>query len=567
MLIFRKPIEGIERPQMPADVVIVGGGPAGMACALRLSQLIDAHNVKNPDSQLSKENIYVLEKAREIGQHRLSGALLDPRSMRELLPGFEKEAPLDAQVTKEAVYFLTPKSKFKLPITPPPLRDHGNYVISLNRFVKWLGGKVEETGITIFTGFAGSELLFDGDRVTGVRTDDKGVDKEGHQKSNFESGYDLQAKIVILAEGPRGSLTKQLINKLDLARNANPQTYGVGVKELWEVPAGRIAPGEVIYTLGYPLTTKEYGGAWIYGSKDNVVSLGFVTGLDYPDPRLDPQHVLQTFKQHPFIKELLAGGKMIRYGAKSLPYGGWWSLPPLAGDGWMIIGDSAGFLNSARLKGIHLAIKSGMLAAETAFEALLKSDSSAATLGKFQRNVETSWIKDELWPVRNFHQGFKNGMVAGVVNTALQQIFNGGPHNRVPSHPGHENLQPLANLPDDGGPEAHLLGPAKGDGKLTFDKLTDLYHSGTKHEEDQPAHLLIEDTSICNDRRTKDFASPCQNFCPANVYEMVDDETAPNGKRISLNPANCVHCKTCDIQDPYQIITWVPPEGGRGPDS
>src|SRR5215475_1614274 len=399
MLVFRKPLENIERPQMPADIVIVGGGPAGMACALRLSQLIDAHNAAHPDAQLSKENIYVLEKAREIGQHCLSGALLDPRAIAELLPDFKNDAPLDAKVTKEAVYFLTKASRFKFPITPPFLRDHGNYVISLNKFVKWMGSKVEETGITIFTGFAGSELLFDGDRVTGVRTDDKGIDKEGHQKSNFEPGYDLQAKIVILAEGPRGSLAKQLIQKFNLAKNANPQTYGVGVKELWEVPSGRIAKGEVIYTLGWPLTPKEYGGAWIYGSKDNVVSLGFVTGLDYPDPRLDPQRVLQEFKRHPFIAKLLEGGKMVRYGAKSMPYGGWWAVPPLAGAGWMILGDSAGFLNSQRLKGIHLAIKSGMLAAETAFSAMLENNFSAEKIRQYQTKVEASWIRDELWPV------------------------------------------------------------------------------------------------------------------------------------------------------------------------
>src|ERR1700722_7069931 len=565
MLIFRKPLPNVEHPEMPADVVIVGGGPAGLACALRLSQLIDEYKARHPESQLSKENIYVLEKAREAGQHCLSGALLDPRSMRELLPGFESEAPLDATVQKEGVYFLTKEGHYKLPITPPPLQDHGNYVISINRFVKWLASKVEEAGVTIFTGFAGSELLYEEDCVTGVRTDDKGIDKQNQPKSNFEPGYDIRAKVVVLAEGTRGSLTKQLVHKFDLMKDRNPQTYGVGIKELWEVPSGRIEAGEVIYTMGYPLTTREYGGAWIYGSKDNTVSLGFVTGLDYRDPRLDPQHVLQTFKEHPFVAGLLKGGKMIRYGAKSLPYGGWWSLPPLSGDGWMIIGDSAGFLNSARLKGIHLAIKSGMLAAETAFEALVKSDSSADVLGKFQRRVETSWIQDELWPVRNFHQGFKNGMLAGMFNTVLQDIFDGGLHDRLPSHPGYENLQPLADLAEDGGAERQLIGPAKGNGKLTFDKLTDLYHSGTKHEEDQPAHLLIHDTNICNERCLKEFGNPCQNLCPANVYEMVDDSAAPNGKRISLNAANCVHCKTCDIQDPYQIITWVPPEGGGGP--
>src|SRR5260221_5884536 len=424
-LVFRKPLPNVEHPEMPADVVIVGGGPAGMACALRLSQLIDDHNARHPKSALSKENIYVLEKAREAGQHCPSGRLIDPRSMKELLPGFENEAPLDAVVHKDAVYFLTRTGHYQLPLTPPPLQDHGNYVISINRFVKWLAGKVEAAGITIFTGFAGSELLFDGDKVTGVRTDDKGVDKQNQKKSNFEPGYDLRSKVTVLAEGPRGSLTKQLVARFDLMKDRNPQVYGIGVKELWEVPSGRVAKGQVIYTMGWPLTTKEYGGGWIYGSKDNIVSLGAVTSLDYADPRIDPQRVLQEFKSHPLISDLLAGGKLVRYGAKTFPYGGWDSIPPLAGSCWMVVGDSAAFGNSQRLKGIHLAIKSGMLAAETAFEALVENNFGATKLQQYKDSVDASWIKDELWEVRNFHQGFQNGMVAGLLHTALQQVTGG----------------------------------------------------------------------------------------------------------------------------------------------
>jgi electron-transferring-flavoprotein dehydrogenase len=566
MIYFRKPLEGIARPQMEADVTIVGGGPAGLACALRLSQLIDAHNRRFPEQPINKDNIYVLEKARELGQHSLSGAVLDPRSMDELLPGWRDEAPLDARVERESFYFLTHDKSWEAPMMPPPMQDHGNHIISLNRFVKWLGEKVEQAGITIFTGFAGSDLILDGNRVAGIRTDDKGVDKSGQRKSNFEPGYNLKSKITVLAEGTRGSLTKQLIEKFDLYKDRNPQAYGVGVKELWEVPPGRIHEGEVILTLGWPLTTKEYGGSWMYGAKNNLISLGYVTSLDYADPRTDPQRVLQQWKTHPLIERILAGGKMIRYGAKSVPYGGWYSLPPLAGEGWMIVGDGAGFLNSQRLKGIHLAIKSGMLAAETAFSALLEDNFSQDRLWRYKTSVDASWIKDELWQVRNFHQGFENGLVPGLLHTMVQQLTGGrGLHDIYPAHAGYTRMQHLDQLPAEGGSREQILGKAKGDGELTFDKLTDLYHSGTKHEEDQPSHLVIADTNICNTRCVKEYGNPCQYFCPANVYEMEESPSALIGKTIHLNPSNCVHCKTCDIMDPYQIITWVPPEGGGGP--
>src|ERR1700726_2998546 len=395
----------IEREQLEADVLIIGAGPGGLACALHLANLIEQHTAAKKSPALSAENIYVLEKAREIGAHQLSGAIMDPRALRELVPDFEKSAPLDTRVTGDAAYFFTEKSSFKLPITPPPMQNDGNYVVSLNRLVKWLGGLVEQKGVNIFTQFAGRELLYDKNGIAGVLTEDKGVDKFGKPKDNFTPGYELRAKVTVLAEGPRGSLTKDLVNKLKLD-GLNPQAYGIGIKELWDVQPGRIETGYAAHTLGWPLDSQMYGGGWVYGLQNNRVSLGMVVALECADPLFDPHEAFQKFKTHPFVRKILDGGKLVRYGAKTVPYGGWYSAPKNYVDGGLIIGDSASLLNSQRLKGIHTAIKSGMLAAETIYEAFCAGDTSTAKLSAYQQKIEQSWLKRELWPVRNFHQGF-----------------------------------------------------------------------------------------------------------------------------------------------------------------
>src|ERR1700686_214781 len=417
----------VQREQLEADVLIVGAGPAGLACALHLANLIKKHNETGGVAggpALSTENIYVLEKGREVGAHQLSGAIMNPKALAELVPDFKNSAPLDIPVTDDAALYFTRNSSIRFPLTPPPFKNKGNYVVSLNKIVKWMGGLAEAAGVNLFTQFGGASLIYEGEGIAGVITEDKGVDKNGKPKDNYTPGYELRAKVTVLAEGTRGSLTKQLVENKNLA-NINPQTYGLGIKELWDVQPGKIQPGYVAHTLGWPLPTDIYGGGWIYGLSNNRVSIGLVVALEYEDPRFDPHAAFQSWKTHHFVPNILEGGKLVRYGAKSLPYGGWYSMPRNYLDGGLIVGDSGSFLDSQRLKGVHLAMKSGMLAAETIFEALKKGDYSANTLKLYKEKIDKSYIKEELWKVRNFHQSFRNGLLDGFFYSGLQQITGG----------------------------------------------------------------------------------------------------------------------------------------------
>jgi electron-transferring-flavoprotein dehydrogenase len=540
-----------ERETLDVDVLIVGGGPAGLAAALRLGQI-----QKAAGQTLS---IAVVEKAREAGAHLLSGAVLDPRALKELIPDFEaKGAPLAAKVSEDHVLFLTRTGKIKFPFIPPPLNNHGHFIISLQQLCKWMAGLVEAEGIDIFTGFAAADLLMDGQKVAGVRTGDRGIGRHGDKKSSFEPGVDIRAKVTILADGVRGNLTKALMRRTRIAAGAQPQLFALGIKELWEVPAGRLNAGAVMHTMGYPLDQKEFGGGFIYAMSATRLSVGFVVGLDYEDPLFDPHIAFQKFKLHPAISALLRGGQMIRYGAKALPEGGWYTLPECAVDGAMIVGDAAGFLNSLRLKGIHLAMKTGMLAAETAFEAIQSGDTSVTQLGKFEQRIRASWVGNEMRPVRNVHQSFRYGLLGGIAFSGLSLLTRGWwIREPIPTEPGHLRMRRL----DEAG-HHQPASEIKPDRVLTFDKLTNVHFSGTRHDEDQPVHLLVH-TEVCSSICGKEYGHPCIRFCPANVYEIVAGEGGE--PRLQINASNCVHCKTCDIMDPYQVITWVPPEGGGGP--
>jgi electron-transferring-flavoprotein dehydrogenase len=545
--------------QLDVDILIVGGGPAGMSAALRLAQLQKARG--GPPLTIA-----VLEKARDVGAHSLSGAVLDPATLSQLVPDFAaKGAPLACGVHHEAVYFLTERRKFRAPIIPPPFRNHGNHIISLSRFVKWLGGLVEAEGIDIFTGFPAAEPLVEGATVVGVRTGDRGVGKHGEKKPTFEPGVEIRAKVTIVTDGVRGNLTKTLVNRLKLDEGKSPQLYAIGIKELWELPKDRIAPGTVWHTLGYPLKPEEFGGAFIYAMPDGVVSLGLVSGLSYRDPMFDPHLAFQRLKQHPLLASLLEGGRLVRYGAKALPEGGWHTIPRVYANGLLIAGDAGAFVNSMRLKGIHLAMKTGMLAAEAAFEAIAAGDVSAASLRRYEQAIDESEVRRELYPVRNVHQSFEHGLLFGVAYSGLSLVTGGWWfRDPMPSRAGHELPEKLAAYYDRDTPDPDVpVQPVKIDRQLTFDRLTNVHYSGTRHAEDQPSHLIVHDTDICRTRCRVEYGNPCTRFCPANVYEMVD--AGDGTKRLQINASNCVHCKTCDIMDPYQIIDWVPPEGGGGP--
>jgi len=582
--------ETIEREAMEMDVLLVGGGPANLACAIHLKQLVAAHNEANPEDQLEPE-IYLIEKGAEIGHHQMSGAVMDPRGIQKLFPDWRKRgAPIEAQCDpheNEDGFFKLKEGKQSLKRVPVPpyLSNHGKYVISLQKFAAWMGQQAESMGVNIFAGFAGAEMIYggrDGMTVQGVITRDMGVDKWGEQKGEFAPGMELRAKITVLGEGTRGSLAKHLIPKLGLDEGKNPQVYQIGCKEVWQLSdegKKNIKPGDIIHTMGWPLDdAKVFGGGWIYGMADGKVSIGLVMGLDYKDPTFDPHAAFQKWKTHPYLASLLKGGEMIMYGAKTIPDGGYWSQPDLAHNGVMLVGDTAGMLNGMRLKGVHLAIESGMLAAEAIFEALKAKDYSRQSLHRYQNLYETSEAGKEMWGVRNFRAGFQKGNLIGTANVAFGYLFGGMGlgGNRMKLIPDHAEYHKLATPGTTPATDKNTF-----DDKLTFDKLKDVYFSGTTHEEDQPCHLQITDPSICITKCYIEYGNPCQHFCPANVYEIVPKEegrglspqldqdgkgkTTERGAVLKINASNCVHCKTCDIKDPYQIINWVVPEGGQGP--
>jgi electron-transferring-flavoprotein dehydrogenase len=559
---------------MDVDVLFVGGGIASLSSALHLANLIRNYNETKKDDgakNLDEVMIAVLEKGPFPGAHGISGAAIDPTPLKELVPDYlEKGAPIEGNVEKETVYFLTEKGQFKLPmnIAPKglnPLNNHGNCIVSVSRLNAWLTKLAEENGVNIFPEFPGVEVLYEGSRIIGVRTGDKGISHDGSKKSNFEPGIDLHAKVTVFGEGSRGSLAKTVFSRLGYGSERNPAGFEIGVKEVWELPEKRVEPGEIIHTMGYPLKSDTFGGGFIYGMKDNRVSIGQLVSLDYRDPFLDPHREFQRMKMHPLIVALLKDGKMVQYGAKTVPVSGYYSVPRLVYHGGMIIGDSANLFNAMMIKGVNLAMRSGMTAAETIFECLVNDDFSLDRLEKYSDKLVKTKEYNDLYRTRNFHQAMEKGLYLGMMTAGIQHIMGGSIFGiRLESTPDHTHLKKVKELYGREDITDQEKGDIKYDGKITFDKETDVYYSGATHEEDQPPHLHIKDYEICYTRCAAEYQNPCVRFCPAQVYEMEIDE-ATGKKHLKLNFSNCVHCKTCDIKDPYENITWVAPEGGGGP--
>ena len=540
------------------DILIIGGGPSGLATAIRLADLLKQKGLER--------RILLIEKGNSIGSHILSGALICPEVFKELLPDVDfSEIPFNAKVSKDTLYLTGKKGKIKSPFAPPYMGNKGNYTASLCEICRYLADKAAEKGVEIYSGFAMSELLYDENgKVAGAKTIDTGVDHHGEQMENFQPGSLVEAKLTILAEGPRGSLTKKLIDKFDLHAGKNPQIYSLGCKELWSVPEGNIKPGAVYHTMGYPATQNDiFGGGFIYGLNDNKVAVGLVLGLDYADPTFDIHKAFQMWKTHPVVAKILKDGKMLEYGAKTMPEGGWYSLPKLYTDGALIVGDSAGFLAMPALKGIHLAIRSGMLAAETAVTALEKNDFSENTLKLYEESVKKSSIYKELRRVRNFRQGFLHGMIIGAFNFGTQLVTCGaGFFGKLKTHFDSQTTKTLKDF-------SKKLFKDKSsafefDKTLTFDKPTDVYFSGALHDEKQVPHLQVNNTETYGKININEYDAPCQYYCPAEVYELHTDKSGHKELRIHFE--NCLHCKTCDIKEPADGITWNVPNGGNGPD-
>ncbi|MBI10060.1 MAG: electron transfer flavoprotein-ubiquinone oxidoreductase [Rhodospirillaceae bacterium] len=544
----------MERDYMEYDVVVVGAGPSGLAAAIRLKQRASEQN--------REISVCILEKASEVGAHILSGAVLEPRALNELFPNWqEMDAPLNTPVTDEKFMFLTESNGFSLPtmLLPPTLHNDGNYIISLGNLCRWLGEQAETLGVEIYPGFAAAEVLYTEDgAVKGVATGDLGITKEGEQGPNYQPGMELHAKYTFFAEGCRGSLGKHLMSKFNLRADCEDQTYGIGIKELWEVEPDKHQQGLILHTAGWPMNNNTYGGSFLYHLENNQVAVGFVVGLDYTNPHLSPYEEFQRFKTHPNIRNTFEGGRRIAYGARALNEGGIQSLPKLIFPGGVLVGCEAGTLNTPKIKGSHTAMKSGMLAADAAFEALADEAAGGDELTGYANAFKNSWVYEELYKARNFRPAFKWGLIGGTLYNGFDQKLLGGRAPWTLKH-GHSDHAVLDKATD-----AQPIEYPKPDGVLTFDRLTNVSFSATNHEEDQPAHLTLKDTSVPIHTNLALYDAPEQRYCPAGVYEIIREDDGSDPK-LQINAQNCVHCKTCDIKDPTQNIVWVTPEGGGGP--